>query len=101
MFFFFRDIKPDNVLLDMNGHIRLADFGSCLRMMPDGTVSELKLANSFGISIIRHYRPRCRMNYIMFTPLVIAVYRITHNAMRYILIEVLDMSLGVNFTSNE
>ncbi|XP_062484002.1 serine/threonine-protein kinase MRCK beta isoform X3 [Pezoporus occidentalis] len=33
-----RDIKPDNVLLDVNGHIRLADFGSCLKMNEDGTV---------------------------------------------------------------
>ena len=36
-----RDIKPDNVLLDRQGHIVLADFGSCLRLMKDGTVSTL------------------------------------------------------------
>jgi serine/threonine protein kinase len=33
-----RDIKPDNVLLDANGHICLADFGSCLKLFEDGTV---------------------------------------------------------------
>ncbi|CAN8003439.1 unnamed protein product, partial [Ixodes pacificus] len=34
----YRDIKPDKVMLDANGHIRLADLGSCLRLCDDGMV---------------------------------------------------------------
>lgn len=45
-----RDIKPDNVLLDLSGHIVLADFGSCLKLLDDGTVSiRARFAKTVGM----------------------------------------------------
>ncbi|KAJ7375003.1 Rho-associated protein kinase 2 [Desmophyllum pertusum] len=38
MGFIHRDVKPDNMLLDKQGHLKLADFGTCMRMDKDGMV---------------------------------------------------------------
>ncbi|XP_054283901.1 rho-associated protein kinase 2 isoform X2 [Macrosteles quadrilineatus] len=38
MGFVHRDVKPDNMLLGKDGHLKLADFGTCMRMDDDGLV---------------------------------------------------------------
>lgn len=51
-YYVYRDIKFDNVFLDVNGYICLVDFGLCLKMNDDGIVQFFVVVGIFDYILL-------------------------------------------------
>ncbi len=73
-----RDVKPENMLMDSRGHLKLADFGTCMKLDAVRLIIIIIVVIIIIIMVLYYRRERCGQR-LLLVLLIILVLRYSNH----------------------